>query len=252
MTIQYCSDLHLEFKENAAHIKAHPLKPTGEILVLAGDIVPLDQVEAHHGFFDAISRDFREVYWLPGNHEFYHNDISLYSGEVLEEIRSNVYLVNNTAFEWGSFRLIFSTMWSQINLATAWQIERSMNDFHLIKNDGQPFTTQNFNDLHKESLTFLDSELAKEFNGKTVVITHHVPTLQHYPEEYKGGILNQAFAVDLDQLIEKFAPDYWIFGHHHRNVGDFKIGETQMLTNQLGYVHLGENRNFDSGKLITV
>jgi hypothetical protein len=53
------------------------------------------------------------------------------------------------------------------------------------------------NGLHKESIKFLESELEKEFNGKTVVITHHVPTRQHYPEEYKGGILNQAFAADL-------------------------------------------------------
>jgi len=252
MTIQYCSDLHLEFKQNEIYINAFPLVPKADILILAGDIVPLHQIDDRYKFFDYVSESYKEVYWLPGNHEFYHNDVSAYSGEVLKEIRPNVYLVNNVAFEWSSFRLIFSTMWSQINLATAWQIERSMNDFHLIKNDGQSFTTQNFNDLHKENLVFLESELAKEFNGKTIVITHHVPTMQHYPEEYKGGILNQAFAVDLDQLIENYHPDYWIFGHHHRNVGDFKIGKTQMLTNQLGYVHLGENRNFDSGKLITV
>jgi predicted phosphohydrolase len=252
MIIQYCSDLHLEFKENSAYIQSNPLQPKGEILILAGDITPLNQIEEQHEFFDYVSNNYREVYWLPGNHEFYFSNISAYSGEVMEEIRPNVFLVNNTTIEYGTVRLLFSTMWSHINLATAWQIERSMNDFHLIKNGGRSFTTQDFNDLHKEGLSFLESELAKDFEGTTVVITHHIPTLQNYPEEYKGGVLNQAFAVNLDQLIKNSEPDYWIFGHHHRNVGDFKIGKTEMLTNQLGYVHLGESLNFSNPKFIAV
>ena len=41
MKIQYCSDLHLEFPMNKKHLKANPIKPEGEILLLADDIVQL-------------------------------------------------------------------------------------------------------------------------------------------------------------------------------------------------------------------
>lgn len=37
MTIQYCSDLHLEFSSNWKWIQNNPIEPIGEILLVAGD-----------------------------------------------------------------------------------------------------------------------------------------------------------------------------------------------------------------------
>ena len=74
----------------------------------------------------------------------------------------------------------------------------------------------------------------------------------NYPSRFLGSILNEAFAVELTEMIEKYNPLYWIYGHHHQNTTPFEIGETTMLTNQLGYVRSGEHTNFSSAKLLEI
>lgn len=85
-----------------------------------------------------------------------------------------------------------------------------------------------------------------------MVVTHHAPTFLNYPEEYKGDVLNEAFAVELYYFIEDSVADYWIYGHTHFNSADFKIGRTQLLTNQLGYVKYEEQKLFDTKKFINL
>lgn len=244
MTIQYASDLHLEFRENKGFLKTNPLQPAGDVLVLAGDIVPFAEINKHKDFFSFVSDNFAATYWIPGNHEYYGFDLATKCRVLNEKIRSNVFLVNNTSVIGENVKMIFSTLWSKISPANEWQIERNMNDFHVIKNSKNRFTVERYNELHAESMAFLEKELSTKSELKKVVATHHVPTRLNYPEQYKGSVLNEAFAVELFELVEKTTPDVWIYGHSHSNTPDFGIGKTRMLTNQLGYVKYGEQVSF--------
>ena len=252
MKIQYASDLHLEFRENKEFLKANPIQASGDVLVLSGDIVPFAVMDKHKDFFSYVSDNFTATYWIPGNHEYYGFDLATKCGVLNEKIRNNVFLVNNNAVVLDDVKFIFTTLWSKISPAYEWQIERSMSDFHVIKNGKFRFTAERYNELHAESLAFLEKELASEFDLKKVVATHHVPTLMNYPEQYKGDMLNEAFAVELFDLIEATAPDCWIYGHTHGNTPDFEIGKTRMLTNQLGYVKYGEHHDFRNNKSLNV
>lgn len=251
-TIQYCSDLHLEFSLNAQFIKKYPLEIKGDILLLAGDVVPFAEMDAHKDFFDFVADNYEHTYWVPGNHEYYHSDINKRSGRLNEQIRSNVSLVNNIAIDHGSIQLVFSTLWSNIDIAYEWEIERAMSDFHVIKNNGYRFSIPAFNQLHKDGLAFMTQAIANVVNKRKVVITHHIPTFMHYPEKYKGDVLSQAFATELSALIEGSDVHSWIYGHHHNNTPDFKIGNTNILTNQLGYVKHGEHTGFDRARVLHV
>lgn len=248
--LQYASDLHLEFPENKEFIREFPLQPVGDVLVLAGDIVPFAIIDKHKDFFNYLSDHFEATYWLPGNHEYYHFDIATKSGVLNEKIRSNVFLVNNTSVIHDNSRLIFSTLWSHISEANQWQIERSMNDFRLIKHRKYRFTSEQYNELHKESVAFIQDDLKLAKESKIAVFTHHCPTFLNYPPQYKGDTLNEAFAVELFDMIESSSIDCWVYGHHHSNIPEFNIGKTKLLTNQLGYVQRYENELFKTDKCI--
>lgn len=250
MTIQYASDLHLEFTKNKAFMKANPLVPKGNVLLLAGDIVPFAKMEEHRDFFQYVSDHFVKTYWIPGNHEYYGSNISKRAGSFKEDIKPNLHLVNNHAVTHADVHFVLSTLWSKISPRNELQIEQNVSDFRLIKYYGSNFSAEKFNQLHRDSIAFIEKELAEKKAEKTIIVTHHVPTLLNYPPMYKGSAINEAFATELFDFIEKYAPDAWIYGHHHENVPDFLIGKTQLLTNQLGYLDYGEHHYFDAGKLI--
>jgi predicted phosphohydrolase len=251
MKIQFASDLHLEFIMNNAYMEKYPLIVEGDILILAGDVVPFNMMDKAKYFFDYVSENFDMTYWIPGNHEYYSSDINERCGSFEEKIRENIVLLNNRVVKYASHKIIFSTLWSFIGDENVNDIKLRMNDFKMIKDDGLSLRSKKFNKLHQDSLAFIEKELKETgIDEKSIVVTHHVPTKINYPEEYTGSVLNEAFATELEDFIRQTKPGYWIYGHHHSNVKDFMIGSTNLLTNQLGYVHLGETKNFDRRRVI--
>lgn len=252
MILQYASDLHLEFNENKVYLNNYPLQPKGEVLILAGDIVPFAIMDKHADFFNYLSDHFKTTYWIPGNHEYYHYDLSTKSGTLYEKIRRNVFLVNNTTIRLENIDLIFSTLWSGISLQHEKRLEQAMNDFRLIIYKKHLLTAQQLNGLNLECIAFLEKELSAPSPSQKVVITHHVPSFMNAPEKYRGSILHEALGVELSELIKRAQPCYWIYGHIHRNNPDFKIGKTTLLTNQMGYVQKNEHQLFKTNKTITL
>jgi len=250
-TIQYLSDLHLEFPENKQFIKDNPIRPNADILVMAGDIVMFSLLDKYDWFFNDLSQKFQQVYWIPGNHEYYGSDIKYRTGILKEKVRDNIYLLNNQTVLVNDVELIFSTLWTQLSDKNQRLITRALSDFRTIRNYGQLLSPSDYNFLNQENSIFLRKALERSHKQK-VVITHHVPTFYNYPKKYLGDPLNEAFAIELENLIKINGPDYWIFGHHHSNTEPFKMGSTTLMTNQLGYVSMGEHLQFSYNSVINL
>jgi len=242
MKLQYVSDLHLEFKDNQNWIAARPIIPTGDVLVIAGDTHYLGDGFGRLKFWDFCADNFERTYVIPGNHEYYGDyDIGHQPLSFREELRDNVVLLNNRTEEYEGVQLIFSTMWSRIDRNVR-EIERKLYDFRVIKFKGRRFTPAAFNAVHDECWAFLAAEISGP--GPKAVVTHHLPAAECNAVSFRGTILNPAFCIDKTSVIEAGEIDAWIYGHSHRNVAEFELAGTKMLTNQLGYVGYGENRSF--------
>jgi len=251
MRIQYCSDLHLEFPENNKYLVNNPLKICGDILILAGDIAPLHDEFLRNPFFGYISDSFKQIFWVPGNHEYYYKDISKYSKSYNIKLKNNISIVNNVEIEFDHIQFVFSTLWSKISNANQKRIEQSVSDFECITNKKRNFDARDFNNLHSESLHFIKESLQKK-NDKKVIVTHHVPSYLCNSPEHNGSPINEAFCVDLTDYIEECGANFWLYGHSHFSRKPLYIGKTILLTNQLGYVHCNEHRNFKQNAYFSV
>lgn len=246
MRVQYASDLHLEFGENSRWLKEHPLIPSADILVLAGDIGYLgDDNYISHPFWNRVSEDFNQVIVVPGNHELYKFfDISELRNGWQLEIRHNVRVCYNSVIALNEETdLIASTLWAHIPPSEEYLTERCVSDFKRIRNGEFRLSAQRFNEEHEVCRNFIEKAVSESNAERIVVATHHVPSFALMAEEFKNSSINGAFTVELAGMIAESRINCWIYGHSHRNI-DKMIGSTRCVSNQLGYVFQNEHNTF--------
>ena len=249
LKIQFVSDLHLEFPDNRAWLAAHPLEVTGDILLIAGDTAYLDLPDSGretykaYDFWDWASRNYKQVIVCLGNHDFYgYYDLATMPDGYCLNIRPNVKAYYNSVVHLPDVDIIVSTLWSFIEPDIDFIVERSVSDFYRIKYEGHRLNAQNFNAEHERCLAFIKQSVTESKAKTKIVLTHHVPTQLCTADEFKGSAINGAFTVELGDYIADSGIDYWIYGHSHRNM-DAKIGKTQIISNQFGYLSHGEPQN---------
>ncbi|MNT58129.1 3',5'-cyclic adenosine monophosphate phosphodiesterase CpdA [compost metagenome] len=94
----------------------------------------------------------------------------------------------------------------------------------------------------KTAYAWLSEELAKSFDGKTVVVTHHAPVLDQVADDLPEH-LDAAYANDWPELLGN--TDLWVYGHTHVAASFTKFG-CHVVSNPRGYPgqHTGFNPDF--------
>ena len=255
MKIQFASDLHLELTGNSRYLKQHPLPVVGDVLLLAGDTIYLGQEHMmKHPFWQWAADNFEEVIAVPGNHEFYaYYDIAALPDSYQWKLFPNVRICSNTVEHVGGVDIIASTLWAHIDIQNAYHTEQSVSDFHRIMYGDHLLTAADFNKEHERCFRFVKDAVANSTAKTKIVLTHHVPTGLCTAFEFQGSTINGAFTVELGNYIADSDIDYWIYGHSHRNI-EAQIGDTRIVSNQLGYVAYGEHlsNGFKPGKVIEI
>ena len=241
MKIQYASDLHIEFRANQDWLREHPLEVTGDVLVLAGDVM---YIEDCAWFWDWAGKNYRRVLAVPGNHEFYGADLDDYGLSFEKPIYENVAYYHNKVVRIDDTDFILSTLWSHIPPGTEEAVSDGIHDFDFIDCNGRSLSVDEYNRQHRISVDYIRDAVRNSDARHVVVVTHHAPSLLTIATEHLTSPLRYAFATDLHWLMEDGRIDYWVYGHSHTNV-NCRVFNTEIICNQLGYVfHDGQMKGF--------
>lgn len=237
MKLRIYSDLHNEFHQFAPPA----LDPCVDLVILAGDID-----KKSRGIKWANETFTCPTFYISGNHEFYDGHIDRTLQKMRDAAAPHVHVLDNQSLVIGNIRILGSTAWTDFT-STGDQVAASrvawerMNDFNYIRIDAgyrrlRPTDLIARNHIAKSWLT---QELAKPFEGKTIVVTHHSPSSALVGSKHEGH-LNAAYTNDWPQLIQQ--ADLWVFGHTHEYV-DVELGGCRIVSNPRGYP--GESTGFD-------
>ena len=113
-------------------------------------------------------------------------------------------------------------------------VGESINDFYKIGMGDKSFTTEDCINLGKQHHEWLEYELSKNTDMETFVITHFSPTLDLGNPRFPVSEISAYFCNIYDELIDKYKPEIWAFGHTHANF-DIKESATRVVSNQQGY-----------------
>lgn len=241
MKLHILSDLHMEFST------FEPPATDADVIVLAGDIgkVANGVHWARRTFPD------KPIIYVVGNHEFYGTQRTETLAKLyIDTHATGVHLLDDAEVIIDRVRFFGCTLWTDFCLFGDEKKQQAMmagqnglNDFRLIyEKPAGPFTPARSIELHEQSLTWLKAKLDEPFDGKTVVVTHHMPSMQSVVERFKGDWLSACFASKLDYLFGKM--DLWIHGHTHDNL-DYLVNGTRVICNPRGYVTYRGSENFD-------
>lgn len=252
MKIHILSDLHNEFSKYTPSLAAGE----ADLIVLAGDIdVKCRGVDWARKAFG----DYVKVAYVAGNHEFYGGHLGITLDKMRAASCSRVRVLENE--EWilkeQGVRILGATCWTDYTSTgnsrlAKWDASQTMSDFKKIRVAGyRKVQTSDVVLRNHVSLAWLRERLAEPFEGTTLVIMHHAPSMLSIDslkaEKYETHI-DASYANDWDNLLGDNCA-YFIHGHTHTAV-DYMIGNSRVICNPRGYP--GEETGFNPDLLISV
>jgi predicted phosphodiesterase len=253
---QIMSDLHLDFPGARGF---PPLARDTKLVLVAGDTCQslVRAVEAMR-----MAYPHTEIAAVAGNHEFYGGTF----GEELQAGRERalelgVRLVENetVVFDRLHLRVIGATLWTDYELfgaslresamRTAYDTMRDHKRIKWSRRPWQRFRPQEARKLHLQSRSYIEAELAKAYDGTTIVLTHMAPTAEAVEPQYRDRMIAAAYASNLHATIDRYQPDFWISGHTHHSMDQHR-GRTRLISNPCGYAD--EDTRFDPQMVIEV
>lgn len=200
--------------------------------------------------------------YVAGNYEFYGG----YWERTLDDMRQaaregGIAFLENDAVEIHGIRFLGCTLWTDFDMfgqeergRAMQQTGEALNDYRRIKDDSlqslywadakaRPYelVPEHTRQRHLASRAWLEKELAGADPDRTVVVTHHYPSVQSCAPRYRENLVFAGFGSQLPaDLLAR--TKLWIHGHTH-DTCDYTLWhqeedafrETRVVCNPRGY-----------------
>lgn len=263
MRLWTISDLHLVPRERSNlrefYVESVPTIPDADVAVIAGDFTD-GAPEASMEWLATHIKPRMPVVAVLGNHDFYGENLADARKAATEAAdRFGIHLLDDSAVTIAGVRFIGSTLWTDYELYADCDDELRRKYMYACKtgladhvNIGlahgslELFSPRHALELHKKSRFFLEDELRRDFDGQTVVVTHHAPHPYSVAAEFAGDPVTPGFVSDMSDVFARFDIDLWVHGHTHTPF-DYTVDGCRVVCNPRGY---NFERVFDPEKVI--
>lgn len=262
------SDLHTETFKYKMNIN----NDMCDIVIFAGDIG--NKFQAMKLINELLEKNIIVIYVL-GNHEFYNYNNKV---KTIDEIKDgwkkrseeneNLHVLDDSSVVIKGIKFIGSTAWTKISTENYdaktinYEID-CLSDFQkIIKRKlmrgyrtirGYPITLEDYDNMHIKSINYIKDEIAKPFNGRKILITHHPITKESKHPDFENYDFNsQFFTSDYSEIIHNSDLHYYFHGHIHYYF-KYDLNETNVLCNAYGYAKYNEiNPLFTTHEVINI
>jgi hypothetical protein len=204
----------------------------------------------------------RPVVYVSGNHELYGQVLQTAEAQLQDEAQAHgVHWLQCAGVVIGGVRFLGCTLWTDLRLPILYrctgelrsnadlamsEAQDRLADFDAIsfrsrspralaggRGGAGPWRPLDMLRTHYAHRRWLAAALAVPFDGPTVVVTHHAPSLQSVVERWRDDPLSACYA---SQLPRRFfsVPSLWVHGHTHTS-HRYRIGRCQVVCNPRGY-----------------
>lgn len=236
MKLAIVSDLHLEGYRVE---KQHEIMETifdddysDCVAIFAGDIMTGYQAPE---FLDQYRSRFRDLIYIPGNHDLWYSDIDRIGTHPLDLAGGaahydDVVIICEVGFPYHPNR---NDPFDHINWLNG------LFESDHITDHGKKFMWDRWQDLAYDNFWAISStlEAVKSNFRKTVVVTHYPPSGLCNNPNFAHSDMTPLFVSGLEYWLTSvsYTPDLWISGHTHWR-WDETLGDTRLVGNCFGYM----------------
>jgi len=251
MIFQLYSDIHLEMNSGYPEIP-----PKADYLILAGDIGNINKSNLKE-FLQYCSNNWKEVFYIFGNHELYHSSKPLHVlKEKYQELCttwSNIHLLDNSSYVLEDITIYGFTAWTKPIFESQDEACLELNDYNCIRRLSEKISIDDVAKMSSEEITHF-RQFITNFTGEQCLIISHFPPISGSSTSsvdttsnpiYNGDSLQKYFRWDnllKEENIDGGKIKVWCGAHTHWSY-DFMEDNIRYISNQIGYIDEGVQFN---------